>query len=242
MGKQTLVRDSKSSNTTAAKPNIMRAPGVRMTLYIYSHVMLLAFAYTAIAPVFFFTPVHLGGFGFTPLQISIMMGLGGLSQSLWLLLAFPWLQRRIGTAGVMRLCATAYPFFFVVLPLCNLLLRAGMDAVFWVVAPVGLCVGSGVAMSFTAIQLVLNDVSPGPEVLGTLNAIALTLVSGIRAFSPALFASLFAASVRSRLIGGHLIWILLIVLAAGFTVVSRWVPEAETLPKNATETEEESQS
>ncbi|MBV33899.1 MAG: hypothetical protein CMP47_00260, partial [Rickettsiales bacterium] len=82
------------------------------------------------------------------------------------------------------------------------------------------------------IQLVLNDVSPSPAVLGTLNAVALTLVSGIRAFSPALFASLFAASVGSKFLGGHVIWILMIALALGFTVVSRWVPEGEKEVKN----------
>jgi MFS family permease len=204
---------------------LLRSPNVPMTLYIYSHVMLLAYAYTAIVPVFYFTPVGLGGFGFSPMQISVFMCIGGLSQSLWLLVAFPWLQGRIGTAGVMRLCATAYPFFFVCLPICNVFLRRGLTALFWTLGPLCLVVGSGVAMSFTAIQLVLNDVTPTPAVLGTLNAVALTLVSGIRAFSPALFASLFATSVRSGVWGGHLIWILMVVLALGFTVVSRWVPE-----------------
>jgi hypothetical protein len=176
-------------------------------------------------PVFFFTPVHLGGFGFSPLLISIFMGLGGLSQSLWLLIAFPWLQARFGTKWVMRLCAWAYPFFFAFYPLFNLLLRWHLTAAFWATAPLALVLGSGVSMSFTGIQLVLNDVSPGPEVLGTLNAVALTLVSGLRAFSPALFASLFATSVRSGVLGGHVIWILMVGLAAGFTVLSQWVPE-----------------
>ncbi|OCT54540.1 hypothetical protein CLCR_00814 [Cladophialophora carrionii] len=176
-------------------------------------------------PVFFFTPVHLGGLGFSPLLISIFMGLGGLSQSLWLLIAFPWLQARFGTKWVMKLCALAYPFFFVFYPMCNMLLRWQMTAAFWAIAPVASVVGSGVAMSFTGIQLVLNDVSPGPEVLGTLNAVALTLVSGLRAFSPALFASLFATSVRSGVSGGHVIWILMVCLAAGFSFLSQWVPE-----------------
>ncbi|KAK5477745.1 hypothetical protein LTR55_008337 [Exophiala xenobiotica] len=230
--KETLVREPKSSSDAASPPRmstleLLRAPNVGITLYIYAHVMLLAFAYTAISPVFSFTPVHLGGFGFSPLQISLFMGLVGLSQSLYLLIVFPWLQKRIGTAGVMRLCANAYPFFFAILPGCNLLLRNNWTTAFWVVAPVSLAVGSGVAMSFTAIQLVLNDVSPSPAVLGTLNAVALTLVSGIRAFSPALFASLFATSVGSKVLGGHAIWILMIALALGFTVVSRWVPEDE---------------
>ncbi|EXJ65363.1 hypothetical protein A1O7_01704 [Cladophialophora yegresii CBS 114405] len=204
---------------------LLRSPNVTITLFLYAYIMMLAFSYTAIVPVFFFTPVHLGGFGFSPLLISIFMGLGGLSQSLWLLIAFPWLQARYGTKWIMRLCALAYPFFFAFYPMCNLLLRWHLTATFWAIAPVASVLGSGVAMSFTGIQLVLNDVSPGPEVLGTLNAVALTLVSGLRAFSPALFASLFATSVRSGVLGGHVIWILMVCLAVGFPFLSRWVPE-----------------
>ena len=178
-------------------------------------------------PVFFFTPIHLGGFGFSPVQISLFVALSGLSQSLWLLIAFPWLQARYGTKWVLVLCATAFPFFFAMYPLFNLFLRWKLTALFWATAPLAVAVGSGVVMSSTGIQLVLNDVAPEPEVLGTLNAVALTLTSGLRAFLPALFASLFAMSVRSGVLGGHLIWILMVVVAAGFTVVSRWVPEPQ---------------
>ncbi|KAJ9606348.1 hypothetical protein H2200_009309 [Cladophialophora chaetospira] len=226
--KETLVKHDKTSGTAPKKMSILeliRSPNIAITLYIYAHIMILAFSYTAIMPVFYFTPVKLGGFGFSPLLISAMMCLGGLSQSLWLLIAFPWLQVRYGTKWIMRLCAIAYPFFFALYPVFNLLLRYNQKAIFWATAPLASAIGCGVAMSFTGIQLVINDVSPGPEVLGTLNAVALTLVSGLRAFSPALFASLFAASVKSGILGGHLIWILMVVLAAGFTVVSRWVPE-----------------
>jgi hypothetical protein len=75
---QTLVREPKSSSDAASPPRmstleLLRAPNVGITLYIYAHVMLLAFAYTAISPVFSFTPVHLGGFGFSPLQISLFV-------------------------------------------------------------------------------------------------------------------------------------------------------------------------
>ncbi|KIW42009.1 uncharacterized protein PV06_05599 [Exophiala oligosperma] len=242
--KETLVRHPKSSSDKSKEMStleLLRSPNVPMTLYLYAHIMVLAFSYTAIIPVFFFTPVHLGGFGFSPLRISIFMMIGGLSQSLYLLIVFPWLQARVGTAGVMRLCAHAYPFFFAFLPVCNVFLRRGMTAAFWAVAPAALVVGSGVAMSFTAIQLVLNDVSPSPAVLGTLNAVSLTLVSGIRAFSPALFSSLFATSVGSGVLDGHLIWVLMIALALGFAVVSHWTPEPDKEVKNGAENGEEEQ-
>ncbi|KAK4240820.1 protein zinc induced facilitator-LIKE 1 [Achaetomium macrosporum] len=181
-------------------PGLIKSPGVPILLYTYGHIMLLAFSYTAIVPVFWFAKVYLGGLGFTPLQISLMMGLPGLFQSVWILLVFPPLHHRIGTNGVLRACATAYSFF-AGYPLFNVLLRIGTPAsitTFWVVAPILLALGCGVSMSFTAIQLALNDVSPSPAALGTLNAVALAISSGVR-WAPA--------------------------RTAGFTVVSWYMPD-----------------
>ncbi|KAK3396307.1 MFS general substrate transporter [Sordaria brevicollis] len=230
--------DSEESGAAPAKPapmstwNLLKSPGVPIALYTYGHIMLLAFSYTAIVPVFWFTRIDLGGLGFTPLQISLLMGLNGLAQAIWILLVFPPLQHRIGTNGVLRVCAIAYPFFFTLCPLFSLLLRKGGstgETIFWFVTPVMLCLGCGVSMSFTAIQLALNDASPSPVTLGTLNALALSLVSGVRSFSPALFASLFAISARTQWLWGYAIWVLMVLLALGFTVVSRYMPDYDEM-------------
>ncbi|KAK5077067.1 hypothetical protein LTR64_005453 [Lithohypha guttulata] len=208
--------------------SLVKAPGVAPVLYLYSHNMLLAFAYTAIIPVFYYEPISLGGFGFSSRLISLFMALTGAAQATWLLLVFPPLQHRIGTGGVLRLCAYVYPLFFIVSPALNALLRQGSHEgkiIFWVIAPILLCLGVGVSMSFTAIQLALNDVSPGPKTLGTLNALALTLVSGLRAFSPAAFTSLYAVGVSKQILKGYLAWVVMVVLAAGFSVAVRWLPE-----------------
>ncbi|KZL80035.1 major facilitator superfamily transporter [Colletotrichum incanum] len=221
---------------TRSITELVKSKGVGNVLYVYGHLMLLAFAYTAIVPVFWFTPVKLGGYGFTYLQISIMMAVNGIAQSLWLLVIFPPLQRRIGTNDVMRICSYAYPWFFLVCPLGNFILKAGANnpnliTFFWVFAPISLAIGSGVSMSFTGIQLALNDVSPSPQVLGTLNALALTGTSVIRAFSPALFTSLFAIGARTQYLWGHAIWILMIALATGLIFAVRQLPETEDLKK-----------
>ncbi|KAK3941072.1 major facilitator superfamily domain-containing protein [Diplogelasinospora grovesii] len=227
------VRTGGSTTTTTL--DLLRSPGVPTVLYVYSHIMLLAFSYTTIIPVFLYTPVHLGGFGFTPLQISLLMGLNGLAQAIWILLVFPPLQHRIGTNGVLRACALAYPIFFATEPFLNLLLKNDMTTTFWVVCPAMLCLGCGVSMSFTAIQLALNDVTPSPQVLGTLNALALSITSGVRSFSPALFASLFAIGARTQWLWGYAIWVLMVIIAAGFTVVSRYMPDYEELKKQREE-------
>ncbi|KAI1660648.1 MFS general substrate transporter [Daldinia decipiens] len=217
----------KPESTSALR--LLKAPGVGIVLYNYGHAMLLGCAYTAIVPVFWYTSVERGGFSFTPLQISLCMGLTGASQALWLLLAFPLLQRRYGTNGVLRACGIAYPFFVGVMPFLNLILYQGTpasNAAFWIVAPIVLALGPGVSMAFTGVQLALNDVSPSPATLGTLNALALTITSGLRAFSPVLFTSLFAISAKYELVWGYLVWLIVTVIAAAFTVSTRFLPAA----------------
>ncbi|VBB72293.1 Putative permease of the major facilitator superfamily [Podospora comata] len=214
---------------------LVRSPGVGIVLVVNGWVMLLAYSYTAILPVFWFTKVELGGFGFSPVQISWLMGLTGLSQAVWMLAIFPRLQARIGTNGVMRVCAKAYPFFFALGPVFSMLLRTGRPefvTVFWVCAPVFFCLGSGVSMSFTAIQLAVNDVAPVARMLGTLVSISQAVVSGTRSFSPALFASLYALSVKAQwLLHGYSIWVLMVAMALVFTVLSLWLPDYEQLKK-----------
>ncbi|KAI1770037.1 MFS general substrate transporter [Hypoxylon cercidicola] len=209
--------------------DLLKAPGVGIVLHNYGHAMLLGLAYSAIVPVFWFTTPALGGFGFSPLQISLFLCLTGFGQALWLLLAFPPLQHRFGTNGVLRACGIAYPFFMIIMPLLNLLLVQGThaaDIAFWVLTSATLVAGTGVSMSFTAVQLALNDVSPSPEILGTLNALALTIVSGLRAFSPILFTSLFAIGIKQHIFWGYLVWLVLTVIAVGFTVATRFLPAA----------------
>ncbi|MCJ1319789.1 hypothetical protein MMC15_005125 [Xylographa vitiligo] len=239
--KETLDPESlkrSSSKPPMSTPELLKAPGVSVVLLVYGHIMLLAFAYTAVCPVFYFTAVSLGGYGFSPLQISLFMALAGISQALWILLVFPPLQARFGTGGVLRGCAVAWPILFFVAPLGNFFLRQDWKLTFWIVGPMFLVVGSGVSMAFTAIQLALNDVSPSPTTLGTLNALALTLISGIRAVAPATFASLFAFGARTQILDGYLVWLVQIILALALVPLLRWLPakaEGNLKPRNNTE-------
>jgi hypothetical protein len=61
--------------------------------------------------------------------------------------------------------------------------------------------------------------------MGTLNAVALTLVSGIRAISPTLFTSIFAVGARTQVLDGYLIWVILVAIALLGSVSVRYLPE-----------------
>ena len=81
-------------------------------------------------------------------------------------------------------------------------------------------------------QLCINDISPSSTVLATLNALALTVNSGVRAFAPIAGTSIFAAGIKWGWADGHLIWILLFVLALALNAAVWWLPEeAEGRPK-----------
>lgn len=218
--------DTSSKPRQMSTRQLVKSPGVAMALFVYGHAMLLAFAYTAVIPVFWFTPVSLGGFGFTPFQISMFMGLTGFSQAVWLLVFFPPLQHRLGTNGVMRLCGIAYPIAMAFNPILSAILRSGAETTFWVMAPIFMLIAPGISMAFTGVQLCLNDVSPSPETLGTLNALALTGVSALRSFSPALFTSIFAIGARTQILWGYLVWAVIVMIAAGFTVAVRYLPSS----------------
>jgi len=75
-----------------------------------------------------------------------------------------------------------------------------------------------------AVQLALNNISPSPATLGTLNALALALNSGIRACTPALFTALFALGVGNHILYGQFIWFIMIILSAGLAVSLYWLP------------------
>ncbi|ORY10531.1 major facilitator superfamily domain-containing protein [Clohesyomyces aquaticus] len=204
---------------------LLKHPGVGQVILIYTYVLLLAFAFTAVQPVFLYEPIRYGGVGFSPALIAAAFALGGMSQALWLLLVFPPLQERIGTGGVLRLCATVWPFFFLTSPVCNFLLRHDLNAAFWSIGPLASAVGSGVAMAFTATQLTINDIAPSHETFGTLNALVLAASSGLRAFVPALSTSFYAIGVKHQIFGGQLFWVALIFVSFGLNLVLRLLPE-----------------
>jgi hypothetical protein len=104
-----------------------------------------------VAPIFWFTRVDLGGLGFSPFEISMFLGAAGMSQALWILIAFPPLQHRIGSGGVLRICAMVWPFSFAIWPICNIFLRHHWNATFWTVAIGGNIIGCGVSMAFSKL-------------------------------------------------------------------------------------------
>ncbi|KAK6607149.1 major facilitator superfamily transporter [Botrytis cinerea] len=192
---------------------LLKFPGVARCIYISCHVNLMSTIYTSVLSLFWFTPVSLGGLGFSPFRISLFIALAGFSQAFWMIVVFPPLHKRIGTVGILRACAFVWPFLFAFCPFANFLLRMGWETTFWVVYPI------------TCGQLALNDIAPSSETLGTLNSIALAVTSGTRAFVPALFTIIFAYGVTHQILWGYFIWVFEISVAIGLVIAVPFLPK-----------------
>lgn len=130
--KETLgARDKEATSKPMSTAEILKSPGVGWTLFIYSWTTMLALGYTAVAPVFWFTNPHLGGYGLSPIQISMFLAIAGGSQTLWTLLIFPPLQKRVATGGVLKFCYAYQPFIYVLMPISSILRRNGKEVEFW---------------------------------------------------------------------------------------------------------------
>ncbi|GAB7338831.1 hypothetical protein MBLNU457_5524t1 [Dothideomycetes sp. NU457] len=243
-----FVKETLTGVKEGAKPpksmstwELVSSPGVAVVLFLYSFCAFLGMAYTAVLTVFWYTKPSLGGYGFTPLMISIFLGIGGGAQTLWTLFVFPWMHKRFGNIGTLRYAWNSWPVVFAFSILGNYLLRWGQDLIFWVFISAFWFWACSIAIGYTGSQLILNDIAPSHNTLGTLNALAMTVTSGIRAIVPALFSSEFAAGVKYHILGGHLAMVTLGVLSILLRIALEWLPDkARGLPKKPTQDEEES--
>lgn len=224
--KETL---QKKGDTPQDKPmttrELVKAPGVAIVLFIHVYNIMLALSLTAVLPVFLSTRVQLGGWGCSPFENSILLGYGGLCQALWTLLVFPAWHKRVGTGAVLKILYYIYPVAFALGVLPSIAMRTtGNRALFWVLGIFWFTQNSAMAMTFTGVQLALNDIAPSHKVLGTLNAIALAINCGIRAVAPAIFTSVYAIGVGHRVLGGYLFFLIISLMSCVLSVLLPWMP------------------
>ncbi|KAK7224110.1 hypothetical protein V2G26_012113 [Clonostachys chloroleuca] len=137
-------------------------------------------------------------------EISLYIGAQAASQALWLVVVFPHLQQRIGAKGVLRVCSLGPPLFFSSFILMNVLLRTGgtaCTACIWALTFLSTFVGPAVFMSFAGMQLLVNDATPEPSLLGRVNANALMLCGVIRIAAPSIATVVYAVGVRGQIAG-----------------------------------------
>lgn len=130
-------------------------PPVLISVANYALLAIMDIAYRAIQPLFYSTPIELGGLGLSPASIGMAMGAYGIMNGILQALFFARLVRRWGPKVIF--CAGMLIFIplFAMFPVINVLARQrGLSNLVWAVVALQLALAVVMDMAFGALLTV----------------------------------------------------------------------------------------
>lgn len=203
---------------------LLSIPQIQTVMISYAFLALISVALDAVLVLYLYEPISLGGVGFTSDSTGILLSINGLGGALVQLFMFPPLQKRFGTLKTYQLSMFAFPLSVILLPVANLIARAGLNAspsdptterwyvtMVWLYLLVSTAIRVVGGMAFASNMILVNQCSTLTRgtALGTLNSLAQMSSSITRAIGPYVANTLFALSVTKNLLGGQLVWLVL---------------------------------
>ncbi|KAG1872085.1 MFS multidrug-resistance DHA1 sub-family [Suillus tomentosus] len=184
----------------------------------YATTGLFLTGFNSILPVFYATPIELGGLSFDPPRIGALLAASGIIQGIFQLLFYTRLNDRFGARAVHIIGISSGIPMVVLFPVTNALARAfGIGTAVWLCVAVQLTLKTNLIMCFPCISLFVRAAAPNRASVGATNGIAQVAVAVARIIGPASTASVFSYSLQE----GHDAWsIYYFFIAIAFLAVS----------------------
>ncbi|KAJ7039690.1 major facilitator superfamily multidrug-resistance, DHA1 sub-family [Mycena alexandri] len=171
----------------------------------------------SLIPLFFSTPISLGGLGLKPYDIGLIMGLCGFCNAIIQLLFGGRLIRRYGPRRMFMLGICAIFTAFTMYPLMSFLAqRAGrVDSAVLAVLACQLSCSFLIYFAYSSMMILIMDAAPTPASLGSVNGLSGTVGTLFRSLAPSFASSLFAFSAEHQILGGNMVYFVLMVITLG---------------------------
>ncbi|KAL0945400.1 hypothetical protein HGRIS_000894 [Hohenbuehelia grisea] len=221
-----LCQETADSPRNSASPPVLSVL-TRPVCMAIANIGMLAFtdsSYQALVPLMYSTSIPLGGLGFNPARIGGILGAWGLLNGVINVMMFPFLMRKYGAWAVYRVGYSSFLISIGSFPLMSLLAKRSGEFDWPTVAAMVLqLTGSTMSyFSWASIQMFVIDSMPNPHSMATVNAIAQVTTSLARTFGPSFASSLFSLSLEHKLLGGYLVYAILIsVILCGMRLAER---------------------
>ncbi|KAL4062218.1 major facilitator transporter [Scleroderma citrinum] len=206
---------------------LMKTYSVVLPIANYGALSLVDIGFFALVPLFYATPIEVGGLGLSPTIIGTCLALWGLLNGLFQILL---VNKLIDHFGEKKLFCNAILAFFpliAVFPIMSLVVRSQekVGPVIWVLMILQLFCMVIVNMSYCVISVLVTRATPNKYSLGAMNGLSQSTCSIARAIGPATFSSLFAFSKERNILNGNLVYGVLLVLACFLVFLSRFLPD-----------------
>ncbi|KAI6030874.1 major facilitator superfamily domain-containing protein [Pisolithus orientalis] len=223
--------DTPGDRDTSPVPTLtlLKTYSVMLPIANYGVLALVDIGLFALVPLFYSTPVEIGGLGLSPFAIGVWMMAFGIGNGLFQIL---FVARAVDRFGERRVfCSAVLAFFPIVVafPIMSWVIQAQKEVTpaIWVLVLVQLLSWAVVDAAYAVLFVFVTRASPNKHSLGTVNGISQTTTSTARAIGPATFTSLFAFSREHDLLGGNLVYAVLLILLCLLVFLSRRLPELE---------------
>lgn len=178
-------------------------------------------------PLYSFTPVSSGGLGMSEAAIGIQMALRSFIH-LGIMPFYGTLVRRFGSAmSLYRFSMCLWPVIIVYMPFLNVIARIfGSNSWAVNIALVAFYVLWGLcSFAWTCVSIMVTDASPSAKALSTVNSLSQMATLLPQAVAPAFATALFALSIKSEIVGGNMIWLVLLIFTCGGAIQSMSLKE-----------------
>ncbi|KAI6165697.1 MFS general substrate transporter [Pisolithus thermaeus] len=206
---------------------LLKTYSVIIPIANYGLLGLVDIGFFALVPLFYATPVEIGGLGLPPFTIGLIMMAFSVGNGLFQVL---FTARAIERFGERRVFCSAVLVFFPIIatfPIMSWIVEVQKEVgpAIWVLIFAQLLLWAVVDMAYAVICVFVTRASPNKYSLGTMNGLSQATTSIARAMGPATFTSLFAFSKEYNLLGGNLVYVLLLILLCLLVFLSRRLPE-----------------
>ncbi|KAF8218229.1 major facilitator superfamily domain-containing protein [Mycena galopus ATCC 62051] len=211
-------------------------PRVIIAVSNYSLLALLDIALRALQPLFYTLHIRFGGLGFSPPLVGLCLGAFGLFSGLYQATLFAPVYNRFGTKRIFVFSVMTFIPMFALFPLMNLSAQHnGVNAVTFAELTIQMILYVWMDMGFSCAFIYVRSAAPTKHSLGATNGIAQTCISIVRAIGPVASTSLFSFSLQRNLLGGWLVYVVMVFISALALLGTTY------LPKNLWEVPEEAE-
>ncbi|KAG2038921.1 major facilitator superfamily domain-containing protein, partial [Suillus americanus] len=186
-------------------PNILTATASCATTGLF-HI-----AFDSVLPVFYATPIELGGLSLDPPRIGAILAASGVAHGIFQLVSYARLHDHFGARAIQITGISSGIPIVILFPAINALARAnGIGLAVWQCVAIQLALTISLTLCFPCSALLIRAAAPNRASLGVTNGIAQMFVAGARIIGPASAASVFSYSMEE----GHDAWLVYYFLMA----------------------------
>ncbi|KNZ80197.1 Protein ZINC INDUCED FACILITATOR-LIKE 1 [Termitomyces sp. J132] len=217
-GSTSLSRNERSTQAGADAPmsfSGLLIPQVLTPLLVYTFLSFVDMGMQVLLPLMYSTSISIGGLGFDAYRIGVILSIFGFVNAFVQFFFLGHLVRRFGPRNLLALTQLSNAVNIGLYPLLSFFVRrAGRaDGIVWAIIVLQLISRLTAGMGWGSIQLLIVDSAPNRASLGATNGMGQAVGCIARSVGPSVASSLFSLSLERNLVGGCLVYLVLVGFA-----------------------------